>query len=118
MFVTTYVLIYSRKGAQNMFQDSEIFEKYYNDYCGQLAKINFGSIEDRLGLTHDDDRILLSFFNRYYAVSGNGIFDASGNRPEYGVCVIIAKYILLCPVPYAPRTVNPKLAGLLSKISC
>ncbi len=80
-----------------MFQDSEIFEKHYNDYCDQIAKINFKVIKDRLGIRHYGDRMLLSFFNREYVVSGNGIEDLSGNRPEYMPCVIIAKYILLCP---------------------
>ena len=80
-----------------MSQQSEIFEKHYNDYCAQIAKIDLDSVKERLGLRNDGEGMLLSFFNRDYSVSGNGIFDASGNRPSYGVCVIIAKYILLCP---------------------
>jgi len=80
-----------------MSQDSEIFEKHYNDYCAQIAKVDFGSISDRLGIRHYGNQILLSFFNKDYVVSGNGIVDTAGNRPEYMACVVIAKYILLCP---------------------
>jgi hypothetical protein len=80
-----------------MFQDSEIFEKHYSNYCAQIAKIDLESIKDRLGMRNDGEQMLVSFFNEDYLVSGSGIFDASGNRPDYGVCVIIAKYILLCP---------------------
>ncbi len=80
-----------------MFEKSEIFEKHYNDYCARIAGIDFASIKDRLGMRDEDARMLLSFFNKDYAVSGDGIFDASGNTPDYGVCVIIAKYVLLCP---------------------
>ncbi|EFK10879.1 conserved hypothetical protein [delta proteobacterium NaphS2] len=80
-----------------MPQQSEIFEKHYNDYCAQIAKIDLDSVKERLGMRNEGEKMLLSFFNRDYSVSGNGIFDASGSRPSYGVCVIIAKYILLCP---------------------
>ena len=80
-----------------MLQQSEIFEKHYDDYCAQIAGIDLDSVKERLGLRNDGERTFLSFFNRDYSVSGEGILDASGNRPNYGVCVIIAKYILLCP---------------------
>jgi len=30
-------------------------------------------------------------------VSNNGIFDESGNRPDYIISIILSKYILLCP---------------------
>jgi len=80
-----------------MSQDSEIFEKHYNDYCAQIGKVDLGSMTDRLGIRRYGNQILLSFFNNDYVVSSNGIVDAAGNRPEYMACVIIAKYILLCP---------------------
>ncbi|MFZ3046803.1 MAG: DUF3786 domain-containing protein [Desulfatirhabdiaceae bacterium] len=80
-----------------MHQFSEIFEQHYNDYCAQIAKVDFGSVTDRLGIRKYGNQIQLSFFNKDYVVSNNGIVDEAGNRPEYMACVIIAKYILLCP---------------------
>lgn len=80
-----------------MFQKSEIFEENYNQYCSQLAEIDFNSIGDTLGITCDGSQMRVRFFNRDYRISKTGIADASGNRPAYGVCVILAKYILLCP---------------------
>ncbi|MBU1341323.1 MAG: DUF3786 domain-containing protein [Proteobacteria bacterium] len=80
-----------------MFQGSKIFENHYNDYCGQIAKLDFASITDTLGIEYDEDQMLVHFFNKAYRVSRNGITDASGNRPDYATCVILAKYILLCP---------------------
>jgi len=80
-----------------MFTHSEIFEKNYNHYCSQLSTIDFTLVKDTLGIDHDGDRLIIPFFNRQYHVSKNGITDASGNRPDYVVCVILAKYILLCP---------------------
>ena len=77
---------------------SDIFTKNYQQYCSQLAEIDFESVKDRLGTDHDDEgRMAIPFFNEKYFVSGNGITDASGNRTNYVVSVILAKYILLCP---------------------
>jgi hypothetical protein len=80
-----------------MFPKSEIFEKHYRDYCTQIAKTDLSAIVDRLGLRLQGDRMLLRLFDKDYLVSGAGITDADGERPEYMVCVIIAKYILSCP---------------------
>jgi hypothetical protein len=82
-----------------MFDASEIFEKHYKDYCAQITKVDFGSIKERLGIECGDsgDQTIVPFYNRNYVVSNNGIVDASGNRPDYMVCVILSKYILLCP---------------------
>jgi len=80
-----------------MAQISEVFEKNYDYYLEQLSKINFKSIEERLGIRCHDDEAQIDFLNNTYWVSKNGIKDASGNRPDYGICVILSKYILLCP---------------------
>lgn len=80
-----------------MFQDSDIFEENYNHYRDEIAKIDFESVKDRLGLDYDGERMRIPFFNREYRVGKNGLTDASGARPNYGVCVILAKYVLLCP---------------------
>lgn len=80
-----------------MFDASEIFEKHYEDYCAQIAAANFESIKDVLGIEHDGHRLQIPFYNRQYLASSDGITDTSGNRPDYMVCVILSKYILLCP---------------------
>jgi len=80
-----------------MFQGSEIFEKNYNQYCEQIAEIDFTAVKEKLGVELIDGQIRVHLLNREYRVSGEGITDASGNRPDYGICVILAKYLLLCP---------------------
>ncbi|GBC59479.1 hypothetical protein DENIS_0418 [Desulfonema ishimotonii] len=80
-----------------MSHDSEIFEKYYNDYCNRIAEIDFALIKDKIGVEHDGDQMVIRFFSSDYIISGKGISDASGRRPDYMICVILAKYILLCP---------------------
>ncbi len=76
---------------------AKIFDENYQQYCDQIATIDFSGIKDRLGIELDGDTLLIPFNGRDYHVSKKGIFDASGSRPDYGVCVILAKYVLLCP---------------------
>lgn len=88
-----------------MVQKAEIFKKNYDDYCAQIAKIDFVSVKDKLGLEQDGDQMNLRFANELYSFSGNQIKDSSGNRPGYAICVVLFKYILLCPDP-APYDAN------------
>ena len=80
-----------------MFKDSAIFEEHYADYCRQISEIDIASRKETLGIACGGDRLLIPFFDGNYAVSKNGILNGAGNRPHYGVCVILAKYTLLCP---------------------
>jgi Domain of unknown function (DUF3786) len=80
-----------------MVEPSDVFEKNYQEYCAQLTKIDFGSIKKELGLVDEGGGMFIPFFNNRYLVSHNGISDDCGNRPEYMISVVLAKYILLCP---------------------
>lgn len=80
-----------------MTHSSQVFETHYADYCSRLAEVDFRSSAPVLGTEIDGGRMIIPFFNRTYRVSGNGIADPSGKRPDYTTCVILAKYILLCP---------------------
>ncbi|SMC39596.1 protein of unknown function [Desulfocicer vacuolatum DSM 3385] len=80
-----------------MLQRSAIFDQNYDSYVEQLAKINFKSIKTILGIACHGDQAQIHFLNHKYLISKNGIKNSSGNRPDYRICVILAKYILLCP---------------------
>ena len=80
-----------------MAGSSDAFEKNYQQYCAQLAKIEFGPIMERLGISNDGGRIYVPFFNHRYVVSNSGLMDEEGNEPDYMSFVILAQYILLCP---------------------
>ncbi len=85
-------------GKENeMSEKSKIFEEYYEDYCRQISGIDFDSAKEILEIEGDGDRLVIPFFDRKYTFSGNEILDPSGKRPHYMVCVILAKYLLLCP---------------------
>ena len=80
-----------------MFKGSEAFEKNYNHYRDQIAGVDLASIQRTLGADDEDGRLRIRLFGRDYRVSKEGIVDSSGNRPDYRVCVLLAKYVLLCP---------------------
>ena len=39
----------------------------------------------------------MRFFQGEHTISAQGIIDASGKKPSHDICVILSKYILLCP---------------------
>ena len=77
--------------------EATIFETHYKEYCRQIAELDFSSIKDRLGIELRGRDAVIPFFGEDYIVSDTGIADESGNRPNYMVCVILFKYLLLCP---------------------
>jgi len=72
---------------------SAIFEQNYDNYCAQLAKVEFSKIKFILDI--DDNEV--SFLGKKYIVSGDGIKDEHDNKASYTVAIVIAQYILLCP---------------------
>ena len=93
----TFFIFLTPKGEKSMFKGSEIFEKNYDQYCEQIANLDFSTIIKILGIEQNSSQILIPLLNKTYQVYGKGIADASGTRPDYSICVILAKYLLLCP---------------------
>ena len=86
-----------------------IFETHYKEYCRQIAELDISSKKDTLGIEVKDQKAVIPFLGDEYIVSGEGISDNSGNRPDYMVCVILSKYLLLCP---STPVVNEEWAAL------
>ncbi len=81
-----------------MNNERTAFEKHYEDYLTQLKKISFESIAPTIGGKKVEENVMeIPLFGRSYYISFNGITDSSGNRPAYDICVVLSKYILLCP---------------------
>ncbi len=85
-----------------MSQKSPIFEKTYQAYLTQIADLDLKSLEDKLGIQISEGNALIPFFGRPYTVSGQGIQGPEGRKPHLSTCVILCKYLLMCP-PYEPR---------------
>lgn len=77
--------------------ESSVFETHYENYLRQIATLDFSSIKTTLGIELRGQEAIIPFFGEDYMVSNTGIADASGKRPDYMICVILSKYLLLCP---------------------
>ena len=83
---------------------SDVFDKNRIHYLEQLSTLDFEKERDTLGLLSYEGAYTVSFFNQTYRLGSDGIFDASGNVPDYMAFVIISKYLLLCPDSLAINT--------------
>ena len=80
---------------------SPIFEKTYQGYLTQIADLDFTKLEDLLGIQASGNGAIINFFGKPYEVSGSGISGPEGSKPHLSTCVILCKYLLMCP-PYEP----------------
>jgi hypothetical protein len=78
-------------------QKSSVFEETYHNYLAQIAGLDFKKIADRLGAEVVGDELIIPVLGKSHRISAAGISGPSGSRPNYSVCVILFKYLLLCP---------------------
>jgi len=81
-----------------MAEKSQVFEQTYEDYLSQIAGLDFNFIVDTLGIEVDGEVVTIPFFGAPYQVSAKGITDSSGKKPHLSICVILCKYLLMCPL--------------------
>jgi len=86
-------------------EKSPIFDKTYRDYLSQIADLDLKSIKDKLGIQVADGKVIIPLFGRSYTVSGQGISGPEGRKPHLSTCVILCKYLLMCP-SHEPREAN------------
>lgn len=76
---------------------STVFEKTYIEYLAQVAGVDFRSKQELLGIKVEGDEVVIPFFGKPHRVSASGIIDTYGKRPDFSTCVVLCKYLLLCP---------------------
>ena len=74
-----------------------VFEETYADYLARIAGLDFTRIAGRLGAELSGEELMIPFFGNFYRVTKEGLSDISGKRPDFSVCVVLFKYLLLCP---------------------
>ena len=87
-----------------MADRSPAFERTYKDYLEQVAKIDMRSINEKLGVRVEGNATIIPLFGKPIRVSPRGIIDHSGQRPSFDICVILCKYLLLCPDSISKET--------------
>lgn len=78
-------------------EKAKVFEETYQDYLKQLATIDYLERADVLGAKTAGDELIIDFYGKEYRVSTGGITDPSGQKAHFAVCVVLCKYILVCP---------------------
>ena len=78
-------------------QKSSVFEETYHNYLAQIAELDFNKIADQLGAEMVADELIIPVFGKSHRISAARITGPSGSRPNFSVCVILFKYLLLCP---------------------
>lgn len=74
-----------------------VYESTYRDYLARLGRIDSGFLEQSLGVKVQGKEAVIPLFGRHYRVSKDGITNPEGNAPRFDICVILCKYLLLCP---------------------
>jgi hypothetical protein len=80
-----------------MQTEETVFDRTYKNYLEQLREISFESIAQNLGATIENNSLKITLFKNDYKVSVEKITGPSGKKPSHDICVILSKYILLCP---------------------
>jgi hypothetical protein len=89
-----------------MGRPNPIFKENYGNYLRQLEGVDLSLCESVLGVHVEaaGKTTEIPFFNTRYRVSRFGVVDDRGRRPGYGTCVILLKYLLMCPNHVPPGT--------------
>lgn len=80
-----------------MASRSAVFEQHYQGYLRKIGEVDFDTVKEILGAGQEGSGLTISFLNATYSLSADGICDHDNNRPDYMTCVILSKYLLLCP---------------------
>ena len=72
-------------------------EKQVQVYLERIRDLNLREIAPRLGASVQGDEIVIPIFGKPFRVSKNGIQGPSGRKPEYFICIVLFKYMLMCP---------------------
>ncbi|MCF8051314.1 MAG: DUF3786 domain-containing protein [Desulfobacterales bacterium] len=76
---------------------AEVFAKNYRQYLGRLSEIDLGARAGVLDIVLENGAAQIPFFGTRYWVTPEKITDESGAQAPYDACVVLARYLLMCP---------------------
>ena len=82
-----------------MQSKNPIFEKNYHAYLNDLSGLDLSDRVEVLDITVEkqSNTASIQYFGKKYSVSTEGVVGPTGQRPGYEVCVVLLKYLLMCP---------------------
>ncbi len=76
---------------------SPVFEKTYHTYLSQVEGIDLKRNLKILDVKSAEKGVLIPYFDKEYHVSKDGVVDILDHTPPFDICVVLFKYLLLCP---------------------
>ena len=80
-----------------MQTEAKVYEKTYRSYLSQIGDIDLKALGQKLGLAAAGNEVVIPLYGKPHTLSEKGITDPAGKQPPLAVCVILCKYLLLCP---------------------
>lgn len=80
-----------------MPEPSKVYEETYRNYLAQLKGLDWASVGGTLNIRIKDDGAEIPFFGQPCRVSAAGITAPTGKPPNFGACIVLLKYLLMCP---------------------
>jgi len=80
-----------------MTAEATVYEKTYEDYIAALKRIDLAAVEAKLGVQVRGHEVIIPLFGKPHKVSESGVTNPIGRQPSLDICVILCKYLLLCP---------------------
>ncbi len=78
-------------------ETQSVYEQTYRYYLDQLKTIDFTGKEAALGIGLDGDSVLIPYHGRTIRLTDTGLSDENGGRPLFSDCVVICRYLIMCP---------------------
>jgi len=85
-----------------MDKKNTVFEQTCNRYLAEIAGIDFRRIETKLGIDAREGAAVIPLLGTDYLVSCEAVTGPDGKTPPTAVCVILCKYLLMCPAFASP----------------
>ena len=85
-----------------MTAKAKIFDQTYAAYLEQLSGIDFQEKAEILGGDVSGKNLIIPFYGELFEISVRGITDSKARQANFAVCVVLCKYILLCPQETPP----------------
>jgi hypothetical protein len=82
-----------------------VYDETYRRYLDRLRTMRFDGKASVLGITLAGTDVTLPYFGRTIRLTPGGLEDEAGRRPEFADCVVICRYLIMCPA-FEPKNTS------------
>ncbi len=80
-----------------MTEKSKVFKQTRKFYLEQIAAADLNVTAEQLGMTMTPRGPQMKYFDKLYYIKEDNIVDENDKPAHFDVCVVLSKYILMCP---------------------